>query len=341
MRDEAAIIARLSRVIPSCIGARHALGVPLGIGDDAALVRPPRDHDWVLSTDAFVEDSHFLVRLHPPHAVGYKALARAVSDLAAMGTAPRYFLLTLALPAGRAGRWLDSFARGMAGAARLFRMRLIGGDISHHEHVVAVLTVTGEARSGRVLTRSGARAGDAIYVSGRLGAAQTGLEILLQEGVRALAHRPIPYSLHRHLYPEPRLALGAWLASHQLASAGMDISDGLSTDLARLCTASRVGAVVHASLLPVAREMRPGSRRATPSADEDPAIRRALNGGEDYELLFTVPRPLASRIPHRFRGLPLTRIGEVVSRRRGVLLEFVDGRRSPLLPRGWDHFTRR
>jgi thiamine-monophosphate kinase len=337
MRNESAIIDRLSRVIPSCIGPRKSAEIPLGIGDDAAVARPRRGREWALSTDSFVEGSHFLTRLHPPHAVGYKALARAVSDLAAMGATPLYFLLTLALPAGRAGQWLDEFARGMALAARLFRMRLIGGDVSRHDRVAAVLAVIGEARRGRVLTRSGARRGDGIYVSGRLGAAQAGLEILLREGTRAIARRADAYPIERHLYPVPRLALGGWLASHQFASAAMDVSDGLSTDLSRLCAASGVGAVVHAGSLPLANDERPGIPRRGPARAHADALRRALHGGEDYELLFAVPGRFALRIPRTFRGVAITRIGELTAGRR-VLLE-TDGRTRELRPHGWDHFA--
>jgi thiamine-monophosphate kinase len=338
MRDEASIIARLSRIVPSRIGVWPSRGVPLGIGDDAAVVQFPRGCESVFSTDAFVEGAHFLTRLHPPQAIGYKALARAVSDLAAMGAAPRYFLLTLSLPAGKAGAWLDHFARGMARAARRFGIRLVGGDVSRHTSVVAALTVIGEARPGRALTRSGARPGDALYVTGHLGAGQAGLELLLREGPRAIARHPDSYSLKRHLYPDPRLAEGAWLATNKFASAAMDLSDGLSTDLARLCAASHVGAVVHASALPLVHGERPGSRRAAAPREDRAALRRALHGGEDYELLFTVPRRLASRIPSRFHGVPLTRIGEIVSR-RGVVMLDAGGRIRPLRPLGWDHFA--
>jgi thiamine-monophosphate kinase len=341
MKDEAAIIGRLAQEIPSRMGARPGADVALGIGDDAAVVRARRGRDWVVSTDAFVEGHHFLTRIHPPFPVGFKALARAVSDLAAMGAAPRYFLLTLALPAGRAGRWLDAFARGMAQAARRFGMRLIGGDVTRHERVAAVLTVIGEARRGRALTRSGARPGDAVYVSGRLGGAQAGLEILLREGSSALARHADSDSLARHLYPEPRLALGAWLASNQLASAAMDISDGLSTDLARLCAASGVGALVHAAALPIAGDERPGTRRRDASRERASQLHRALHGGEDYELLFTVAHRKLRRVPSEFRGVPITRIGEVIARRGGVLLESADGRREALPARGWDHFANR
>jgi thiamine-monophosphate kinase len=339
MRDEASIIARLSRLIPSRVGLRPSGDVPLGIGDDAAVVRPRPGYEWVLSTDGFVQGSHFLARLHPPDSIGYKALARAVSDLAAMGAAPRYFLLTLALPAGKAGEWLNHFARGMGRAARLFGMRLIGGDVSRHDQVAAALTVIGEARPGSVLTRGGARPGDALYVTGRLGAAQAGLELLLREGPRAIARRAGSYSLKRHLYPDPRLALGAWLAAGKLASAAMDLSDGLSTDLRRLCAASGVGAVVHADQLPLAGDQRRGTGRLSGSDQAKSALHRSLHGGEDYELLFTVPRRLASRIPSLFRGVTLTRIGELTARRTVLLEE--DGQMRPLRPLGWDHFAPR
>jgi thiamine-monophosphate kinase len=340
MRNEPSIIARLSRIIPSRSGVRPSHDVPFGIGDDAAVIRPRSGYEWVLSTDAFVEGAHFLARVHPPVSVGYKALARAVSDLAAMGAAPRYFLLTLALPAGKAGAWLDLFARGMARAARRFGMRLIGGDVSRHDQVVAALTVIGESRTGRALARGGARPGDALYVTGWLGAAQEGLEVLLREGARAIARRAGSYSFERHLYPDPRLAVGAWLAGGKLASAAMDLSDGLSTDLGRLCAASGVGAVVHAAALPVARGEGRGTRGERTGHEDADAHRRALHGGEDYELLFTVPRALASRIPSHFHGVALTRIGEIVSGRRVLLLDAA-GRRRPLRPRGWDHFAPR
>jgi thiamine-monophosphate kinase len=338
MRGEAELIARLSRIIPSRIGVRPAAGVSLGIGDDAAVVRPSRSCEWILSADSFVEGVHFHAGLHPPHAIGYKTLARAVSDLAAMGAAPRYFLLTLALPARRAGPWLDAFARGMARAARRFAMHLIGGDLARHSRVVAALTVIGEARRGRVLGRGGALPGDALYVSGRLGAAQAGLELLRREGPRAVARRPLPYSLSRHLYPDPRLALGEWLAANRLASAAMDISDGLSTDLTRLCAASGVGAVVHAESVPAFRDERPRARRSSTPRQETADLRRTLHGGEDYELLFTVPRRLVPHVPRAFRKVPITRIGELTSR-RSLLLE-AGGRMRPLRPQGWDHFSR-
>jgi len=339
MRNEADIIARLMREIPSRAGKAHPSDALLGIGDDAAVMRLSPGCHSVVSTDAFIEGSHFRARIHPPYAVGYKALARAVSDLAAMGATPRYFLLMLALPARRTGSWLRWFARGMGHAARLFHMRLIGGDVSRDDHVVASVTVIGEALRKRVLTRSGGHAGDAVYVTGRLGAAQSGLEIVSREGRRAFLRRAGSYWIHRHVFPIPRLAIGQMLASRRLASAAMDISDGLSTDLARLCAASRVGAVVHAAALPLAGKEHSWHGEPSALGDRDSDLRRALHGGEDYELLFTVPRRLVSRVPSGFRGVPITRIGELTAR-RAILLE-TNGQTRKLRALGWDHFSRR
>ena len=338
MKDEAAIINRLARVIPSCIGAKPLAGVPVGIGDDAAVVRASRGRDWVVSTDAFIEGRHFLTRIHPAYAAGFKALARATSDLAAMGATPRYFLLTLALPARRAGDWLGGFARGMARGARMFGMRLIGGDVSRDDHVAAAVTVIGEAPRQGVLTRGGGRAGDAVFVTGRLGAAQAGLEVVLRGGARAVVRRAGSEWIDRHLFPYPRLAIGRMLAGRRLASAAIDVSDGLSTDLARLCAASRAGAVIHAASLPLAGEEYSRKRDAGPPRDAAAELHRALHGGDDYELLFTVPRRLVGRVPALVRGVAITRIGELTAG-RAILLE-TGGRTRKLRPLGWDHFAR-
>jgi len=339
MHTEANLIARLARIIPSATAGHGAKGIALGIGDDAAVLRWARARDCVVSTDGFIEGRHFLARIHSPDAVGFKALARAASDLAAMGATPRYFLLTLSLPRGKAGTWLEQFARGMAVAARRLQMRLIGGDISSHERVVAALTVMGEVRRGKMLTRRGGRPGDAIYASGRLGAAQAGLEMMLRSGRADGSTLRRSYALARHMYPVPRVELGGWLAGRGLATAAMDLSDGLSTDLARLCAASGVGAVVHAAALPVARDDRPGTRRRNAANAEGAELRRALHGGEDYELLFCVRPRLASRIPSGFRGVPITRIGELTA--GGTVMLEENGRTRPLRPGGWEHFARR
>src|SRR3984893_19468096 len=176
MASERELIERVTRSLPSQVGP----GLRVGIGDDAAVIRPSAGVEWVLTTDAFIENVHFLLRVHPPEAVGYKALARATSDLAAMGAQPRYFLLGLALPRSCTAKWFDRFLKGMSRAARRFGLVLAGGDTTRNPQAAINLTVIGEVVPGRAVLRSGARPGDMICVSGALGEAELGLRLLLQ-----------------------------------------------------------------------------------------------------------------------------------------------------------------
>jgi len=329
--SEDTLIGRIRRRIPSAEGGL----LRLGIGDDAAVLRPTPGADWVITCDQFLEDVHFLAATHPPEAVGYKALARATSDIAAMGARPQFFLLSLVIPKERTGRWLDRMLAGMARAARQYGLRLAGGDTAQspagHPKIGLNITVIGSAERGDGLRRSGAQAGDAIFVSGRLGAAQLGLELILHGLHRERRWKRL---LAPHYFPAICLELGQWLARRRLASAMMDISDGLSIDLHRLCQSSGVGARIHVESVPCVAV--PGELQAL----KLDALNLALDGGEDYALLFTVPKRWAARIPRTFRGTELTRIGEIV-RGRGVRLVTADGKASPLEPRGWDHFRRR
>ncbi|HXX45919.1 MAG TPA: thiamine-phosphate kinase [Candidatus Acidoferrales bacterium] len=309
----------------------------LGIGNDGAVLAPSGRTEWVLSCDAFLEGVHFLADRHPPDSAGYKSLARAASDLVAMGAAPRYFLLTLALPLRRTGAWLDAFLRGMAKASRELGMRLIGGDTKRHPTVAISITVLGEVPPGLAVTRAGARPGDIIYVSGTLGAAELGLRLI--KGDRSLVAKTRSSEssslLRAHLYPQIRVDLGSWLARHRVATAMMDISDGLSTDLGRLCAASRVGARIWAERVPCVR-LAAALPRKLRQARLDP-LELALNGGEDYELLFTV----SPRNEKRLRRAPgfenLTPIGRI-ERGRKILLVGGNGKPAPLASGGWDPF---
>jgi thiamine-monophosphate kinase len=317
--NENALVARVERAF------RLAKLSPLVVasGDDAALWSPKPGYDAILTCDWFLQDSHFLLRKHPADAIGWKCLARAVSDIAAMGGEPRCFLLSLALPGSLTGKWFSSFLAGLRRAADRLGCELAGGDTTRKDKVLISITVIGEVRRRRAMLRSGARPGDLVIVSGTLGEAELGLRQLRRGRSMAKATND---ALRKHLYPEPRLALGQWLAENRLATAMMDLSDGLSADLPRLCAASRVGARINGNSLPV-----------TPLAQTRNAQELALNGGDDYELLFTVGRRNAKRLPRNFQGLCLTHIGEI-TRERKILLETKKGKPARLHRGGWDPF---
>jgi thiamine-monophosphate kinase len=336
MHNEDQLVERIVRTVPSVLERRGKNTLGLGIGDDAAVLSPHSHKDWVLSCDAFLEGVHFLPNAHPPDSVGYKSLVRATSDLAAMGASPRYFLMTLALPTSRIGTWLDAFLAGLGRASRYLGMRLIGGDTTRYSTVAISITVLGEVSRRRALTRSGAKPGDFIYVTGKLGRAQLGLELMRRKG---LAHRKELRALLRpHLYPWIHVKLGEWLARNRIATAMMDISDGLSTDLARLCSASGVGAWIDPHLLPhvtIPATLFRAARKLKLSS-----LQMALHGGDDYGLLFTVPPRRTKRLQRAPDFSKLRCIGEITSGRK-ILLVSDDGSATPLEARGWDSFSRK
>jgi thiamine-monophosphate kinase len=294
------ILRRLGRRIAIPRGSR----IVAGIGDDCAIFRESSGkEDLLFTTDLLIEGVHFERTTHPPAMVGRKALARGLSDVAAMGGDPLFCLLSLGLPEWASGEWVDQFYSGLLKLAKGTGVVLAGGDLAHTQCLMCDIVVAGSVPKGRALRRDGARPGDAIYVSGRLGGSALGLAT--KQG----------RAWQRHLRPEPRLALGRYLREKLHATAAMDLSDGLSLDLQRLCAASKVAA-----------EIEPPPRFAGASLEQ------ALHGGEDYELLFTM-RP-QTRVPARFGDLPLTRIGLITRGQVGRVL--LDGQ--PLAPLGYDHF---
>ena len=318
---------------------RRERGVILGIGDDAALVLVRNGCELILTTDMSIEEVHFTRELHPARAVGHRALARSLSDVAAMGGVPRFALVSLALAEHIRHDWISRFYGGLQALASRFGVRLVGGDTALVPGRMFIdVLVAGEVPRGKALLRSGARAGDLIFVSGRLGLSALGLRLLQSKrvgqpllAVGAKAQAGVPVLLAReaveaHLYPEPRCALGRFLSSRGLASALIDLSDGLSTDLNRLSTASHVGARISALKIP---------GPALPEAVD--WLQLALHGGEDYQLLFTVPQRVASRLPSKFQGQPLYHIGEIEAP-SGVRLVTPEGKVQTLEPGGWDHF---
>jgi thiamine-monophosphate kinase len=336
-RNEKDVLERIRRAFTRTglsnrnAGLQKATGsgfLSMGIGDDAALVSATPGYEMVLTCDWFLEGTHFLRDNHPPDAVGWKCLARAVSDIPAMGAVPRCFLLSLALPRELAGSWLDEFLVGLRRAAKRFGCSLAGGDTTERSEILINVTVVGEVRRGREVRRSGARPGDLIYVSGRLGEAELGLRLLRE---RKRSSSVGDARLQKHLYPEPRLGLGWRLSQKRVASAMMDLSDGLSSDLRRLCEASGVGALVGSDQLPTVKVTKAEHKRGV-----DP-LQLALHGGDDYELLFTVPKGKVERLPRSVGGVPITRIGEI-TRAREVMVFDRDGQPQILEAAGWDPF---
>src|SRR5215472_17520032 len=317
----------LVRKIRSCVrgGRFSSPQIPVGIGDDAALFRPRPRGELVLTCDWFLEGTHFLRDKHPADSVGWKCLARSLSDVAAMGGVPRCFLLSLAIPSSHTGRWLSHFLTGLRRASRKFRCVLAGGDTTRGENILINVTVVGEVRNSHAIRRSGARPGDLIYVSGNLGDGELGLQVLKRSHGVA---NPKSARTKKHLYPEPRIALGKWLAEKRLASAMMDISDGLSTDLARLCEAGGVGAMVEECAIPL-----------PDGIPKREAIALGLHGGDEYELLFTASPRQVRQLPRRFQGLDITLIGGI-RRRKTILLLKNDASVVPLKASGWDPFRK-
>ncbi|MGH9903843.1 MAG: thiamine-phosphate kinase, partial [Pyrinomonadaceae bacterium] len=288
----------------------HPSSLITGIGDDAAVLRNHAGLDSLVTADLLVEDVDFRRATTTPRLLGHKALAVSLSDIAAMGGRPRWALVSVGVPRDVwESDFLDEFYEGFYALALGHGVTLVGGDVSRTpERVVVDSVVMGEAARGRAVLRSGARPGDRIFVTGALGGAAAGLQ-LLEAGAR-LSTRPRQSRagprerlLLRHLRPTPRVAWGQLLGEKRLAAAMIDLSDGLSSDLSHLCRESGVGARIDAASIPVD----PLIRKARASTTDDLSL--ALNGGEDFELLFTVHPRRAARLPGEIDGVTITDIG--------------------------------
>jgi thiamine-monophosphate kinase len=304
--------------------AKRRPGFPgIGIGDDCAVVSIPGGHQALVTTDFSLENIHFRRTWHPPESVGHRCLARGLSDIAAMGGEPLAVFLSLALPRNLPQSWVDRFLRGLMKLASHFKVELAGGDTAESRSgVLADIAVLGSVPKGRAVLRSGARPGDRIYVTGELGASAATLDLLS----RGKKLRPLDYG--RHFYPTPRIVVGRFLREKGLASAMIDLSDGLSTDLSHICEESGVGAEIEADVIPLAKLGKTGRRVG---------LRFALHGGEDYELLFTAPE--GKKVPPRFAGIAIRQIG-IVTRGRKVWLRDRTGAMKGLAARGWEHFKK-
>jgi len=306
--------------------------MPVGIGDDAAVIVPEKNRLDVLSVDALIEGVHFDRAFTPPAAIGHRALAVNLSDLAAMGAAPRLCLLSFALPPAWPLADFDAMIGGLTALAARHHVHVAGGNLTRSPGPLVIdVTVSGTVKRRQVLTRAGARPGDVLYVTGSLGAAAAGLQ-MLKAGSAADPARAA--CAQRFLYPEPRVLTGKLLGRNRAATACVDLSDGLADGVRQLTDRSGVGAIIDAEALP----LEPAAR-AWFEARADDAVMAAMTGGDDYELLFTVRPRLRGRLKAAARpdDLQLTRIG-VCTAERTVVLRGERADQQAAIPMGYSHF---
>ena len=333
---ERTLVARIHARVPP------APAVTVGIGDDAAVVEPDRGTLTVVTTDTLVEGVHFDRSNSSAADIGHKALAVNLSDLAAMGAAPRHALLSLSLSLSCPVADIDELVDALLALAARNRTALVGGDVtSSPGPLVICVTAIGSVGRRRILRRDAARPGDIVYVSGSIGAAAAGLAVLQAAGaapdaaLRAAGAAPdLDACIERHRRPDPRVALGTALGRNRAARAAIDLSDGLGDAVHRIAEASSAGIALEAEALPI----HPGARAWFDASGLDPVL-AALDAGEDYEIAFTSPPRFRGRLRHvrqQIGGLPLTPIG-VVTKEPGVRLR--RGGKDEPLPRGYEHFS--
>lgn len=317
--SEKALIERVRRQVRR---SRRARGLIAGIGDDCAVLRLPAGHEALITTDFSLEGIHFRRDWHPPEVVGHRCLTRGLGDIAAMGGKPIAAFLSLALPGKLPQTWVDGFLRGFLQLAGKFGVSLAGGDTAESPAgILADVVVLGSLPRGSAVLRSGARPGDRIYVTGKLGASAAAIDWLRRKKTPKLRPADFP----AHFFPTPRLAIGHILRVKKIPSAMIDISDGLSTDLAHICAESGVGAEVNAEAIPLGTICAPAQKVG---------LEFALHGGDDYELLFTAAAK--QNVLEEIAGVPVTQIGRITRSKSIVLIR--NDRRSRLKPQGWEHF---
>ncbi|HSZ61359.1 MAG TPA: thiamine-phosphate kinase [Terriglobales bacterium] len=303
--------------------AAHGPSVVKGIGDDCAVLRVPSGHEVLVTTDFSIEKVHFRRDWHSPELVGWRCLTRGLSDIAAMGGEPLAAFLSLAVAGDVPQKWVDRFLQGLLALARESGISLAGGDTAESAGgIQADIVVVGSVPRGTAVLRSGAKPRQAIYVTGELGGAAAELGLLRKSKGMGNLRRAFSRREPGITRPHARVAVGRWLRERGLASAMIDLSDGLSTDLDHICAESRVGAEIDAAAIPRAL-----------IGKEKVALELALHGGDDYELLFTS----GAEVPAEIAGVRVTCIGRV-GRFAGMRL-ILDGEARRLKPRGWEHFN--
>jgi thiamine-monophosphate kinase len=312
---------------------RAGIGVLLGIGDDTAVLRPTPGRVILATTDAAVEGVHFLRSSTTPELLGQRVMAVNLSDIAAMAGDPRWALLTLSLPPSTPVGYVERLADGIAIEAGRYDTVVVGGNLARSpDRLIVDITMLGDVDPANVLYRHGAKPGDRILVTGTLGDSAAGLSLLL--GEISASGADADYLIARHRLPTPRVEVGRAIGASRLATAMIDLSDGLASDVGHLGRASCVGAIVHSELVPLSTEL---SRLAEATGRD--ALEWALRGGEDYELLLTAPAtsvPVLVDLVGRI-GVRLTEIGEVTMGRSFVLVK--NGHSEVLGGVGWHHFS--
>jgi thiamine-monophosphate kinase len=307
-----------------------------GIGDDAAIFKPSAGCEMVFTTDMLVEGRHFDFKFTTPWQLGAKTMAVNISDCSAMGAKPTVAVVSIGMPASFPMADLEAFYDGLKSWGESYGAQIVGGDTVGSDKFVVNLALIGEVEKGNALKRSTAKVGDALLVTGSLGDSAAGLFALQHPSKKG--EETAPLLVKRHLTPVPRFNVGRVLSTNKLATSAIDISDGLSSEVHHLCEESGVGAEVHEEAIPLSDSL----RHYCEMNQLDP-LAFALHGGEDYELLFTVP---VSRIGEALRNTPgetgvgVRSIGRMVSKAKGVTLIKKDGKRVPLTAKGFDHFSK-
>lgn len=324
---ERALIERIRRSVKSPAKSSTLIQ---GIGDDCAVLRIPAGHETLVTTDFSLENIHFRREWHPAEIVGHRCLTRGLSDIAAMGGEPIAAFVSLAVPDDLEQRWVDGFLRGFTALARKYGVQLAGGDTAQSPAgILADVMVLGSVPRGKAVLRSGAKIGDDIYVTGRLGMGVAALNRLFagESPSQVLRDRVA----RKHFRPEPRIGIARLLRSKSIATAMIDVSDGLSTDLAHLCERSSVSAWIAEEAMPVAKGA---------------TLKDALHGGDEYELIFTARPQKHKQVPKSAGGIPITWIGTITkddkpngrAPHKVWLVNNERGRRE-LKSEGWEHFA--
>jgi len=331
VRSEFGLIRRLQAQ-----AARPDRQVALGIGDDTAILKTSSTEWTLITTDLLAEGVHFDLATSSCADIGYRAAIANLSDIAAMGGTPRFMLVAIAIPSTCSTTQIHQLYRGMMQASAPYRVCLVGGDTSaSRQGLFLSITLTGVVRPGRALLRSGAKVGDRLYVTGTLGDSRAGLDLLSSRRRRALPTAHARFLLARHHRPSARIAEGRWLVTRGLAGAAIDISDGLTGDLRHICEESDVGAEILDGSLPIS-----AACRAYAAAYRLAPQEIALQGGEDYELLFTVPADQQARFDRfaKHTSFDFTCIGTITPKRSGLRLRTERGTTSPLPLTSYEHF---